>query len=291
MAKDAHLPAYARLGLDVVGVYDVARDATDGVCERFGVGRVYAGKHVLAQKPLALDLGRARAVVEHGERAGVKVAVNQNGRWSPPWRTATLLVEAGDVGEVFGVTHLFDHDFDWIVGTPFDAIPHFVLFDFAVHWIDITRCWLDGKIPATVRAHEYRTPAQPAGSRAPLGAVVAIDYDDGSSGVIRSVGSSRTGRPGDPFWVHGTDGTIRGSIRKSSDFVELERGGEATRLPLEGDWLQDGFAGSMSELVSAIADDREPSHSARNNLGTLQLTLAACRSADEGGRPVAVDEI
>ena len=318
IVKLAHLPAYTDSGVDIVGVYDVAPEATDGIRARFPVvGRVFdsveelladpridvvdiathpaarrslieraidAGKHVLSQKPFAVDLATARDLVERADRAGVRLAVNQNGRWAPPWRIATLLVEAGEVGEVCAVTHLFEHDFDWTVGTSYDEMEHFVLYDFAIHWIDITRCWLREKTVTTVSAREYRTPAQRPGQQAPWGALIAIDYEDGSNAAIRSLGVA-THRPGNPFWIHGTEGTIRGSIRKGTDFVELERAGELRRFELEGEWLPTGFAGTLAELCNAIAQDREPFNSARDNLLSLQMTLAACRSADEkGGR-------
>jgi predicted dehydrogenase len=91
--------------------------------------------------------------------------------------------------------------------------------------------------------------------------------------------------------VHGTEGTIRGSIRKGSDFVELERDGETTRYALDGDWFLNGFAGTLAELLTAVAEDREPYNSARHNLLSLQMTLAACRSADDGGRAVTLEEV
>jgi predicted dehydrogenase len=321
----AHLPAYSAYGLDVVGVYDPAPEATESVRAQFpAVRRVFesldqllgdpkvevvdiathpavrlelmsraiaAGKHVLAQKPLALDARAARELVEEADERGVKLAVNQNGRWAPSWRVATLLVDQGAIGEVVAVTHLFDHDFDWIVGTAFDEIPHFAIYDFSIHWIDITRCWLGDKTPTTVRALDYRTPNQPPASKGRWGAWIAIDYADGSSAAIRCIGSSVTQRPGNPFWIHGAEGTIRGSIRKGSDFVELERDGVTTGYNLSGEWLPDGFAGTMGELLSAVAEDREPFNSARHNLLSLQLTLAACKSADEDGRAVVLEEI
>jgi predicted dehydrogenase len=324
IVKLAHLPAYTAYDVEVVGVYDTSTSATAGIQERFPVvGRVYesvaellddprieivdiathpaarrglieqaidAGKHVLSQKPFAVDLGTARGLVERAERRGVRLAVNQNGRWAPAWRIATLLIQQGRLGDVCAVTHLFEHDFDWTVGTPYDEIEHFVLYDFAVHWIDITRCWLDGKTVATVSAREYRTPSQRSGQRAPWGALIVVEYADGSSALIRSVGVP-TLRPGDPFWIHGTEGTIRGSVRKGTDFVELERDGASRRYPLAGEWLPDGFAGTLAELCTAVADDREPFNSARHNLLSLQMTLAACRSADGEGRPVALDEV
>jgi predicted dehydrogenase len=246
-----------------------------------------AGKHVLAQKPLAPDVASARDVVEEAERRGLRLAVNQNGRWAPAWRIATLLLERGAIGDVVAVTHLYDHDFDWIVGDWPDEVEHFVLYDFSVHWLDITRCWLAGKRISAVRALEYRTSGQPPASKQPLGAWIVLECEDGTSATIRSVGSARTARPGNPFWIHGTEGTIRGSVRKGSDFLELERDGALTRFPLEGEWMPDGFAGTLGELVTAIAEDREPFNSGRHNLLSLALTLAACRSAEQDGRPVA----
>jgi hypothetical protein len=38
----------------------------------------------------------------------------------------------------------------------------------------------------------------------------------------------------------------------------------------------------MGELLSAIAQQREPGHSARNNLRTLELCFAAVASAERG---------
>jgi hypothetical protein len=59
-------------------------------------------------------------------------------------------------------------------------------------------------------------------------------------------------------------------------------------VPLEGEWWPDGFAGAMGELISAVAEDREPYNSARHNLLSLELALAACESAERDGAPVSV---
>jgi hypothetical protein len=47
----------------------------------------------------------------------------------------------------------------------------------------------------------------------------------------------------------------------------------------------------MGELVTAVAENREPFNSARHNLLSLRMTLAACLSAEQGARPVTLDEI
>ena len=246
---------------------------------------------MLAQKPLALDLPAARRLVDEAEARGLRLAVNQNGRWSPAWRIATLLIDEGAVGEVLAVTHFHDRPLPPLVGTHFDELEHFVIYDYFVHWIDICRCWLDGRNVEAVRALDYRTPDQPATAKSPWAAWVEIHYTDGASALVRNVGEARTQRPSCPFWVHGTGGTIRGSVLLGSDFVELERNGVTSSYTLEGAWYPDGFAGALAELVTSIAEDREPFNSARHNLLSLQMTLAACRSAEEGARPVSLDEI
>lgn len=194
IVRSGHLPGYLRYHQRVVGVYDVRPEATDGVREQYGVETVFrdldellshpeieivdvathpdvrpslvrkalaAGKHVLAQKPFASDLRTARELADEAERAGLKLAVNQNGRWSPAWRAASLLIAEGAVGDVAAVSHLYHHNYGFTLGTAFDEIEHFVLYDYSIHWFDITRCWLDGKTVTGVRAHEYRSRTNP----------------------------------------------------------------------------------------------------------------------------------
>ena len=200
IAQSAHLPAYEQHGVGVTGVWSRSASTTAGVRERFPfVGRVYAsaeelladpevryvdlatgpegrlewieaavdaGKHVLAQKPLTLstdDLKRLPDVLAKAEAAGVRVAVNHNGRWAPPWRATTLLLRQGAIGEVVGVTHLHDKPLPPLTGTPFDDVPHMLLTDYLLHWVDITRTWL-GDVE-TVRA--VRLPHPRAAGRRP----------------------------------------------------------------------------------------------------------------------------
>lgn len=316
IVRMAHLPAYKKHGLNVVGIYDISSAATQAAQELMPSLHIFetldellgcseievvdiathpaqrveliqralaAGKHILSQKPFAPDLVTARGLVEEAEGRGLKLAVNQNGRWSPAWRVATLLLQQGAIGSVLAVTHLFEISFDWRTGTTFDLIPHSTTYDYAIHWIDITRCWLEQSELAEVRAREYRTPNQPAGSKTAWGMSAEFSYRDGANALIRSIGGTPTKRAGHPFWIHGTEGTIRGSAL-GNDFIELEHNGIFSRFDLKGTWFPDGFAGTMGELLNAIEEQREPYNSARHNLLTLEMTLAACQSEDADGK-------
>jgi predicted dehydrogenase len=212
--------------------------------------------------------------------------VNQNARWAPVWRLATLLVRDGAIGEVVGVTHLHDKPLPPLAGTPFDDVPHMLIADYLVHWIDITRCWLEGSSVESISASDSRVPGQPAQARNPWRAGVEIATTSGAGASLRIAGNVRTASGGCPFWIHGTEGTLRGSILRGSDFLELDHDGARTPLETTGQWFNDGFAGTMGELLTAVAEDREPENSAAHVLATVRIGLAAVESAEAGGLPV-----
>jgi predicted dehydrogenase len=328
IAQSAHLPAYQQYGVGVTGVWSRTPQTTATVREQFPfVGRVYAtpeelladpevryvdiatgpegrlawieaaiaaGKHVLAQKPLTLsadDLAALPALLAKAEAAGIRVAVNHNGRWAPPWRAATLLIRQHVIGEVAGVTHLHDKPLPPLAGTPFDDVPHMLLTDYLLHWADITRGWLaDGGVGevTSVRAVDSRVPGQPAAARNPWSATLAMTTDSGATGVLHIPGNAVTSSPGCPFWVHGTAGTLRGSVLLGSDRLEIDDGATGTDVPLSGAWFVDGFAAAMGELMSAVAEDRQPENSAADAARSVEVVLAARRSAERGGEIVPV---
>lgn len=329
IAQSAHLPAYQEHGVGVSGVWSRRPETTASIRERFPfVGRVYssaedlladpevrfvdiatdpehrlqwieaavsAGKHVLAQKPLTLtadDLARLPDLLTRADEAGVRVAVNHNARWAPAFRAATLLVRQGAVGEVVGVTHLHDKALPPLVGTPFDQMPHMLLTDYLLHWVDITRCWLadgsaDGRGAVTsVQATDSRVPGQPPDSRNPWSATLSMTAATGATATVRIVGSVATAEPGCPFWIHGTAGTLRGSVLLGSDRLQLDDGRGITDVALHGAWFVDGFAATMGELMCAVADGRQPENSAADAAASVALVLAARESAGLGGSPV-----
>jgi predicted dehydrogenase len=321
IAQSAHLPAYQQHGVGVTGVWSRSPSTTSNVLERFPfVGRVYgsaeelladpevryvdlatgpegrlewieaavaAGKHVLCQKPLTLsatDVARLPEVLAKADAADVRVAVNHNGRWAPPWRATTLLLRQGAIGDVVGVTHLHDKPLPPLTGTPFDDVPHMLLTDYLLHWVDITRTWM-GDVVA-VQATDSRVPGQPPEARNPWSATLSMTAATGATATLRIAGNVVSSRPGVPFWVHGTTGTLRGSVLLDSDRLELDDGTTRTPVELSGAWFVDGFAAAMGELMCAVAEDRQPENSAADAALSVALVLAARTSAEHGGSPV-----
>ena len=59
-----------------------------------------AGKHVLCEKPLALDAGQAQACLEHCRKKGVRLMEAFMYRFHPQWRRTLELVKIGEIGAV-----------------------------------------------------------------------------------------------------------------------------------------------------------------------------------------------
>ena len=238
---------------------------------------VRAGKHVLSQKPFATDLRVARRLVELADRHGVRVAVNQNGRWAPHFSYIRHAIAAGLVGDVLTINLSVHWDHDWIVDTAFNDVRHIVLFDFGIHWFDILTTFLGGRSAASVFATLGEAPGQTADP--PLLANALVDYGDAQASLTFNA-FARHGKQ-DQTLVVGTKGTLLSTgvdLHKQRVTFHTRRG--TAEPELAGTWFPGGFAGTMLELLRAIERDREPTNSARDNLTSLALSFAACRSAD-----------
>ncbi len=109
-----------------------------------------ARKAILCEKPVDLDVARARAAVAAAERAGILLAIGFNRRYDPSFRRLREGIDAGEIGAVESVL---------IVSR--DPAPPPVAYvkrsgglfrDMTIHDLDMAR-WLLGEEPVEVTAH------------------------------------------------------------------------------------------------------------------------------------------
>ena len=240
---------------------------------------IQAGKHILSQKPFVTDLDFGLRIVDMADRKGVCLAVNQNGRWAPHWSWIRHAVSAGLLGRVTSVRTAVNWDHNWVAGSIFDSIPSLVLYDFGIHWFDITCTLLAGRKARRVFASTAHAPSQKA--RPPLLAQALVEYDDAQAALFFDA-NTRFGEQ-DTTFVSGTLGTARsGGPSLNAQEVTLATSEGHARPRLEGQWFPDGFHGTMGELLRAVEEKRQPSHHARGNLASLELCFAAISSAARG---------
>ena len=238
-----------------------------------------ARKHVLSQKPFVLDLDTGERLADLADAQGVRLAVNQNGRWAPHFSYLRHAIAAGLVGDLVGA-HLGVHwDHTWTIGTPFEDIHDLVLYDFAIHWFDIVTQFFGDRTPQQVFATRTRAAGQRG--RPPLLAQALIDFDGGHASLVFDATVSHGQL--DHTFVAGTRGTLtsRGPSLAEQTVTLYTPDGHATPR-LSGAWFPDGFHGSMGELLCVVEEGREARNGARDNLRGLGLCFAAIASATEG---------
>ncbi|MCC6627759.1 MAG: Gfo/Idh/MocA family oxidoreductase [Chloroflexi bacterium] len=162
-----------------------------------------AGKHVLCEKPLALDVAEATRMVDAVEAAGVQHMVNFSKRPFPAIIQLSAMIAAGELGEVLQVESTYLQS--WLLAPSLgaDAARHVwrldrrvagsgVLGDLSSHIIDLVQ-HLVGPIERVCGLLETKAQRSPAPS-APDLAHVAIDdhatlmarFTGGASGVLIS---------------------------------------------------------------------------------------------------------
>lgn len=108
-----------------------------------------AGKHMLLEKPIALTLGDARAIMEEAERAGTLCSIGYEFRVNPVVRTLKDLLEAGDLGELRAISMYF-----WRGPFQYGKSSRWIqraecsgglLVEEACHWFDLLR-WFGGEV-------------------------------------------------------------------------------------------------------------------------------------------------
>ena len=234
-------------------------------------------KHVLSQKPFVLSLDEGERLCALAEANGVKLAVNQNGRWAPHFSYIREAVQAGLIGDVIS-THVGVHwDHTWVKGTAFESIYDLVFYDFAIHWFDFVTTLVPGKARSV-----YATRAHAAGQTIgpPMLAQAMVQFDGGQASLVFDAHIKHGSL--DHTFVAGTDGTLTstGPDLGTQTVTLITEAGIATPN-LTGTWFNDGFKGTMGELLCAIEENREPRNSARSNLASLALCFAAIASANE----------
>lgn len=88
----------------------------DQVHCQIAIDALRAGKHVLCEKPMALDIEECKEMIKVAKETGKQLMVGQVGRYTPAFVKAKELIDAGEIGELFFVESEYAHDYSKIGG-------------------------------------------------------------------------------------------------------------------------------------------------------------------------------
>ncbi len=239
-----------------------------------------AGKHVMCEKPLALTLADARAMVAECKRHGVVMGTNHHLRNAATHRAMRDTIAEGRIGKplfarVFHAVYLPQHLQGWRIKNP--GAGGGVILDITVHDADTLRFVL-GDEPESVSAMVSRAGMGEAG------------LEDGVMGVVRFAGgvlaqfhdafTTRYATTG--FEVHGEKGSLVATdcmTQQPKGEVVLRTADGAAPLPLIH---EDLYMRSIRLFQGATAGAGAPAATGEDGVRSLALALATIEAARAG---------
>ncbi|MBI2952544.1 Gfo/Idh/MocA family oxidoreductase [bacterium] len=239
-----------------------------------------AGWHILVEKPFALSLEDAKAVVEAGRKAGLVVSAGQNYRFNPEVGTMRQAVANGEVGRL-GHGVFIRHRKRYAGNTYQKAMRHNYLWEMGVHDLDMVRFTL-GLKPLRVTGFSFLPPWGDYEGETTVSAL--YEFEQGVK--VSYFGAWASHVPEYHWRIDGSGGSLRVGNG-------LERGSPADKAWSRVEPLGQfgGDAALLNELAAAVETGGETSTSGRDNLWTVAMMEGVVRSTEAGGQPVSIAEM
>lgn len=283
------------------------------------IAAAQAGKHLLLEKPMAINMQECRDILAATDKAGITFMVGQQLRHVPNYMGIKRIIEDGELGQVWGL-----RSDSWLpvmlsrtvspVSTPEaqkwrldgrQAGGGSLIWN-ATHFIDLFRyfigdarrvfakCWTDH--PMFSGGAEDRVMA-------------TIEFENGAIGHISNSWSTRA--PWQfQFMLLGTEGSIytpalldKNSLEQHEapaavssprhDIAGAGPGGQPSRpfvpiTPSEGVFSDNPYANEIVHFADCCRSGREPVSSGRDNMGTMKVIFGIYESSRRGN-PVDLD--
>jgi predicted dehydrogenase len=279
---------------------------------RMTMAALDAGLHVMCEKPMALNVGQAREMVEKAELAGVVHMIFLTWRWVPYFRCVRALIDDGYVGRPFHchIRYLGGYGrrsrYSWWADRRRSVG---ILGELGFHMIDLARLYVGGI--ARVSAHLGVYVDRPGPDEQPLdpandSAALILEFENGAQGILQFSAVAYGADRGQEQHVvlHGEGGTLevdvaltgteagavlRGARHDDERFETLsvpdDFWGDVDRSDflsaiVPGPFLRQSIGNRL--FIDAILEGRQASPSFADGLKAQEVVDAAIRSHEQG---------
>jgi predicted dehydrogenase len=247
-------------------------------------------KHVLVQKPIAIDPATARRMIQIAAQGGIRLGVVSQHRFDESSRFLAAAIAAGRLGSLLQC----DAYVKWYRSAEYYARPvkgswsaegGGALINQGIHSVDLLR-WLAGPVRRVFA--QWRLGAlHRIESEDMISAV--LQYANGATGVIQASTAFYPGYP-ERLELHGTKGSaIVTGDRLTAWDVKDDHGDPPPLRQTVASGASDPMAISLDsferqfrEFAAAIAGNRQPAISGEDGLEALEIVEAVYRSCRTG---------
>lgn len=244
-----------------------------------------AGKHVMLEKPMALNVDECRQMIDACAAAGVYLSLAKITRWLEAVSTAHRLVADGAAGELVAIhVHRLFPGYP-NTGWPLDPGEGGAWLDWGSHGCDIVR-WFAGREPSVVaaRASSRRDDLQD------LSVMATFEFPGGllahlwQSYEIPAISATERAR----YTFVGTEAVVDVNAYGGVDIMRGENVeaayrderfvGPNTTWDEHAPYFTHGFAAQVRDIAEAIRDGRPPAIGGEDGLAAVAMATGARRS-------------
>jgi 1,5-anhydro-D-fructose reductase (1,5-anhydro-D-mannitol-forming) len=267
------------LGGDIDAVYI---STTNELHVPQALAAIRAGKHVLCEKPLAVDYAGAKEMVDAAKEAGVVFATNHHLRNSGTHLAMREAIASGRIGrplfaKVAHARYLPEFLQGWRLTNPEKGAG--VILDITTHDVDSLRFVLGDNPKSVLCMTQTGTLAK---GKVEDGAMTLIEFESGLIAHTHDAFTTKFASTG--LEIHGTEGSLIGTDCMTQDpigdvLLRTEAGEE--HLPIDRGNL---YERGLSAFGNAVAGNGMPAASGEDGLWSLAAGLAAVASGYSGKR-------
>jgi len=253
-----------------------------------------AGKHVVMEKPLCLNLADADRMIAACRQANVKLMYAEELCFAPKYVRLKKLLDSGALGRPTLVKQSEKHDGPhadhfWNV----DRSGGGVTMDMGCHAVEFFR-WMLGRPPIKSVYAQMSTSVHGEKTRGEDNAILILEFEGGATAIAEE-SWTKPGGMDDRAEVYGTQGVayadlLHGNAIETYSAVgydyAVEKAGSTKGWSFtiyEEAWNY-GFHGEMAHFVDCVQNDRKPLVTGEDGRAVLEVLMAAYESARTGGK-------
>ena len=251
-----------------------------------------AGKHIMLEKPMCLNMAEADTMIEACRAANVKLMYAEEILFAPKYVRLKQLLDEGALGSPTLVKQSEKHDGP--------HAPHFwdvnrsgggVAMDMGCHGIEFCRWMLDRPKIKSVYAH-MKTSVHGDKTEGDDNAIIILEFENGVTGMIEE-SWTKLGGMDDRAEVHGSKGVAYADLLHGNALTTystqgygyaVEKAGSSkgwTFTVYEEEWNY-GFHQEMAHFVDCVQNDKQPMVTGEDARAVLEVLFAAYASAGIG---------
>ena len=256
---------------------------------------IEAGCNIIIEKPIALSMHDARAIIEAGKKKGVKVCANHQNRFNKSVQKIREAYLKKRFGRLFyGTAHIrWNRGWEYYSRAPWRgtwAQDGGALMNQCIHNIDLLRWMMGGKVSEVMAYtdnlnHDY-IEAEDMG-------IALVKFENGSYGIIEGTTDIYPKNLEETLYLFGEKGTVKAG-GQSVNIIEEWNFSDAIDDPeyVKKTFHENppnvygfGHTPLYADVIDAINNDRDPYVTGEDGMNALEMILAIYKSAAEG-KPV-----